>query len=174
MIGAAGGAQLGKMMNGERLLALFGLLMIVVGCVMLVPRKSTGDADVRLDARMLPLLIGTGLAVGALAGFFGIGGGFLIVPGLVGATAMPMINAIGCSLVSVTAFGATTATSYAFSGLVDWPLAGLFVLGGALGGFLGIALAKRLASYKRALSIVFSAVIIAVGIYVCTAALMHA
>jgi hypothetical protein len=77
-------------------------------------------------------------------GFFGIGGGFLIVPGLIGATAMPLINAIGSSLVSVTAFGLTTAASYAWSGLVDWRLAFIFVLGGALGGLLGIRLATYL------------------------------
>ena len=53
---------------------------------------------------LLPMLIGLGLVVGAMSGFFGIdGGGFLIVPGLIGATAMPLINAIGSSLVSVTA-----------------------------------------------------------------------
>ncbi len=63
-----------------------------------------------------------GLAVGVMSGFFGIGGGFLIVPGLIGATAMPLINAIGSSLVSVTVFGLTTATSYAWSGFVDWCL----------------------------------------------------
>ena len=66
--------------------------------------------------RLLPLLVGVGFAVGLLSGFFGIGGGFLIVPGLIGATAMPLINAIGSSLVSVTAFGLTTAASYAWSG----------------------------------------------------------
>ena len=77
--------------------------------------------------KLLPMLIGIGFMVGALSGFFGIGGGFLIVPGLIGATAMPLINAIGSSLVSVTAFGLTTAASYAWSGLVDWPLAGLFM-----------------------------------------------
>jgi uncharacterized membrane protein YfcA len=137
---------------------------------MLRPRASSGNPEVRLTAenmqRLLPWLIGTGLAVGALSGFFGIGGGFLIVPGLVGATAMPLINAIGSSLVSVTAFGLTTAASYAWSGLVDWPLAVLFVVGGALGGVFGIRLAKHLADYKHALTRTFSGIVIAVGIYV--------
>ena len=168
--GAAGGAQLGKMVDGTRLLTLFGVLMIVVGVLMLRPRKTGGNPDVRLTrenmATMLPILIGTGLAVGGLSGFFGIGGGFLIVPGLIGATAMPLINAIGSSLVSVTAFGATTAASYAWSGLVDWPLAGLFIVGGALGGIVGTRLAGHLAQYKHALSLTFSAIVIAVGIYV--------
>lgn len=174
--GAASGAQLGKLVDGGRLLGLFGALMIVVGVLMLRPRKSEGDASVRLNrasmARLLPWLVGGGLVVGALSGFFGIGGGFLIVPGLIGATAMPLLDAIGSSLVSVTAFGATTAASYAVSGLVDWRIAALFIVGGAAGGVLGIMLAKRLATHKRALSLVFSGVVVTVGIYVVTRSLL--
>jgi hypothetical protein len=170
MIGAAGGAQFGKMVNGARLLTLFGVLMIVVGAMMLRSRKTDSNPDVKLTRenmpRMLPLLIGIGFVVGALSGFFGIGGGFLIVPGLIGATAMPLINAIGSSLVSVTAFGLTTAASYAWSGLVDWPLAGLFILGGALGGLFGIRLAAHLACHKNALTRAFSGIVITVGFYV--------
>ncbi|MCX7297672.1 MAG: sulfite exporter TauE/SafE family protein [Hyphomicrobiales bacterium] len=168
--GAAGGAQLGKMVDGARLLTLFGVLMIVIGLVMLRPRKSGGNPDVALTRAsmptLLPLLVGTGLLVGALSGFFGIGGGFLIVPGLIGATAMPLINAIGSSLVSVTAFGLTTAASYAWSGLIDWPLAGLFVIGGAFGGLFGTRLARHLSGHKNALARTFSGIVIAVGLYV--------
>jgi uncharacterized membrane protein YfcA len=169
--GAAGGAQLGKMVDGSRLLMLFGVLMVVIGLTMLRPRKSGGNPDVKLTRetmpKLLPLLIGVGFAVGALSGFFGIGGGFLIVPGLMGATAMPLINAIGSSLVSVTAFGLTTAVSYAWSGLIDWPLAFLFIVGGALGGLLGIRVAHHLAAgYKHALTLTFSGIVIAVGLYV--------
>ena len=168
--GAAGGAQLGKMVDGGRLLTLFGVLMVIVGLAMSRPRKSGGNPDVALTResmlRLAPLLIAVGFAVGLLSGFFGIGGGFLIVPGLIGATAMPLINAIGSSLVSVTAFGLTTAASYAWSGLVDWEIAGLFVVGGALGGLLGTRLAAHLAGYKHALSMTFSGIVIAVGLYV--------
>ncbi len=168
--GAAGGAQLGKMVDGTRLLTLFGALMIVIGVTMLRPRKFGGNPDVALTREsmptLLPLLIGGGLLVGALSGFFGIGGGFLIVPGLIGATTMPLINAIGSSLVSVTAFGLTTAASYAWSGLVDWPLAGLFVVGGALGGLFGTRLARHLAGHKNALTRTFSGIVIVVGLYV--------
>ena len=62
--GAAGGAQLGKMVDGSRLLLLFGVLMVVVGVLMTRPRKSGGDADVALTResmpKLLPLLIGVG------------------------------------------------------------------------------------------------------------------
>jgi uncharacterized membrane protein YfcA len=170
IVGAVGGAQLGKMVDGGRLLMLFGILMIVIGLAMLRPRASGSKPEVQLNAeslpRLLPLLVGIGIAVGMLSGFFGIGGGFLIVPGLIGATAMPLINAIGSSLVSVTAFGLTTAASYAWSGLVDWSLAGLFVLGGALGGLIGIRLARHLAGHRHALTRTFSGIVIVVGLYV--------
>jgi len=168
--GAAVGAAVGKAVDGQKLLALFGVLMVVVGLVMFKPRRGGSNPDVRLTAksasRLLPLLGGTGLLVGFGSGLFGIGGGFLIVPSLVGATAMPIVNAIGSSLVSVTAFGLTTAASYAVSGLVQWWIAGLFILGGLVGGVVGARLAHRLAGRGRALSFVFAAVVIAAGLYV--------
>jgi uncharacterized protein len=168
--GAAIGAELGKAVNGQKLLAAFGILMIVIAAMMLRPRRGGDQPDVRLDKqsakRLLPSLAGTGFGVGALSGFFGIGGGFLIVPGLVSATSMPILNAIGSSLVSVAAFGATTAVSYAVSGLVDWLLAGLFIVGGIAGGFAGIRLAGKLAGNRRQLTLVFSTIVATVGVYV--------
>ena len=163
--GALLGSTLSKMMDGQRLLALFAVLMMVVGALMLRDRASIGDADVRLSKENLPKLLGFGLIAGALSGFFGIGGGFLIVPALMLATGMQTLNAIGSSLVSVTAFGLTTAGNYAWSGLVDWPLAGLFVAGGVLGSQLGVRSAKSLSYRKGVLSMVFATLIFAVALY---------
>jgi hypothetical protein len=101
-----------------------------------------------------------------LSGFFGIGGGFLIVPGLMLATGMGLQNAIGTSLFAVTAFGATTASSYAASGLVDWRLALLVIAGGIAGSLLGTHVNARLAPRRHALSTTFAGVVIVVGLYV--------
>ena len=94
MVGAALGAELGKAFDGKRLLALFGLLMIGVGVSMLRGRRAMAAPDIRLTrdsaAQLLPRLIPIGFGVGLAAGFFGIGGGVLIVPGLIFATAMPI------------------------------------------------------------------------------------
>jgi uncharacterized membrane protein YfcA len=167
VIGAALGAEAGKAVEGERLLAAFGVLLIVIGALLFRARRTPAQPDVRLSrdtaAHLLPRLVPIGLGVGLLAGFFGIGGGFLIVPGLVLATAMPMSTAIGTSLVIVTALGATTAVSYAWSGLVDWRLTALLVLGGAIGSTIGMRLGRRLASRKRALEVAFAGIVIAIG-----------
>src|SRR5256885_8761845 len=129
MIGAFGGSILGKMVDGQKLLALFALVMIVIAMLMLKTRSRIGLPDVKISMSNMPAITGLGLATGTLSGFFGIGGGFLIVPALMLATGMPIMNAVSSSLVAVTAFGMTTAASYAWSGLGSWALAGA-VLGG--------------------------------------------
>ena len=168
--GAALGAEAGKTVEGGRLLAAFGVLMIVVGTLLLKPRRTPPQPDVRLSrdtaSQLLPRLVPIGFGVGVLAGFFGIGGGFLIVPGLMLATAMPIKTAIGTSLVIVTALGAATALSYAWSGFVDWQLSLLLVLGGAVGSTIAMRVGRRIAERRRALEIGFACVVIGVGAFV--------
>ena len=165
MAGAFGGSLLGKMVDGQKLLALFALVMIVIALLMLKTRARVGLPDVKVSMSNTPAIVGLGLVTGTLSGFFGIGGGFLIVPALMLATGMPIMNAVSSSLVAVTAFGMTTAASYAWSGLVSWTLAGLFVAGGILGGLAGTRAARHLAERRGALNIVFAVVIIAVALY---------
>lgn len=162
--GALAGSTLGKAVDGHKLLVLFGVLMIVVGGLMLRPRSEQArpSYDARSSARcaMLAFLAGTA------SGFFGVGGGFLIVPCLLFAYAMPMIDAVGSSLLAVCAFSTATAANYARSGLVDWPVAAWFVIGGILGGFAGMRLACRLATDKDRLRRVFAGLIFVVAGYV--------
>jgi uncharacterized protein len=173
VVGAALGSTLGKYTDGQKLLVLFGALMVVVAASMAMRREGGTKRHVRLESSNAPRIIGIGFLVGALSGFFGIGGGFLVVPGLVAATSMTMIVAIGSSLVSVTAFGFTTAVNYALSDLIDWRLVLLFVSGGIVGGLAGGRLATALAAGKHALSTVFAAVVASVGIYVVVRGLMN-
>jgi hypothetical protein len=165
IVGAFTGSIFGKMLEGHRLLALFALLMLLIAALMLKTRSRVGLPDAKMDWTNMPAIVGLGLATGTLSGFFGIGGGFLIVPALMLATGMPIINAVSSSLVAVTAFGLTTAASYAWSGLISWGLAALFIAGGSLGGLAGTRSAQLLAARRGALNIVFAAVIIAVAFY---------
>jgi uncharacterized membrane protein YfcA len=165
VVGAWFGAMLGKAVDGKKLLALFTLLMLAVAGLMVRSRGLEGDPTVVLNRGNAPRLLGSGAATGLLSGFFGIGGGFLVVPGLIASTGMPILFAVGSSLVAVTAFGLTTALSYADSGLVAWPLAAIFIGGGALGSLLGTRLATRLADRKGALNMVLAGLIVAVALY---------
>ena len=161
ILGAAGGSSLGKAFDGQALLFLFALLMIAIAALML----KRGDRSDPARGASSPLRLALfGLGTGALAGFFGIGGGFLIVPALIAASGLPMLAAVGTSLVAVTAFGLTTAANYALSGLVDWWLAGIFVVGGLIGSTAGTRAAKSLSDAGR-LTPTFAAIIIAVALY---------
>jgi uncharacterized protein len=163
--GAAGGSTLGKLLDGRKLLFLFAFVMVAVGVAMLRPRAAGGDPGVRLTRAIAPRLTTVGFVSGAISGFFGIGGGFLVVPGLMLGSGMPLLNAIGSSLFAVAAFGLTTAANYALAGLVDWRLAAQFILGGAAGGFAGVTLAIRLGAHRRLLSRIFAGAIFAVAAY---------
>ncbi|WP_296676902.1 sulfite exporter TauE/SafE family protein [Novosphingobium sp.] len=163
--GALAGSTAGKAFDGQKLLFLFAIVMIVVGILMVRSRQNQGNPGAECNRENMAKVMGYGLGTGLFSGFFGIGGGFLIVPGLVASTGMPILSAVGSSLVAVTAFGLTTATNYAWSGLVDWPLAAAFIAGGAVGSVVGTLVAKRLAGTKGLLNTVFACLIFVVAAY---------
>ena len=165
VLGAYGGSTLGKAFDGQHLLFLFALLMLGVGVLMLRGRSDPGNPDVQCHRENAPKVLAFGFGTGLFSGFFGIGGGFLIVPALMASTAMPMRNAVGSSLVAVTAFGLTAAINYAVSGLVDWVLAATFIAGGVVGGIVGTAASHRLAARKGMLNTIFALLIFVVAAY---------
>jgi uncharacterized membrane protein YfcA len=164
-VGAFAGSTAGKHFDGQRLLLLFALVMILVGVLTLRGRHATGVPGVACHRGNAGKVLSFGFGSGVFSGFFGIGGGFLIVPGLIGSTNMSMLNAVGTSLVAVTAFGLTTSLNYALSGLVDWPLAGVFIVGGVMGSMIGTTAAKRLAGTAGRLTSVFAILIFLVAAY---------
>lgn len=165
VIGALLGSTVGKAFDGQKLLFLFALLMLVVAFAMYRGRGEEGIEGVRCNSDNLPKVIAFGSGTGLLSGFFGIGGGFLIVPALVASTSMPIYRAIGTSLIAVAAFGLTTAANYAASDLLDWPLAASFIGGGMIGSMLGAAAARRLSASKGRLNSIFAALIVLVAGY---------
>ncbi|MBV6850511.1 sulfite exporter TauE/SafE family protein [Xanthomonas euvesicatoria] len=159
LAGAYLGSSLGKAVDGQRLLALFAVLMVVIGLLMLRKRNAQENAAARISKENAPALVGLGTLAGGFSGFFGIGGGFLIVPGLMTATGMPMLAAVGSSLVAVSAFGLTTAVNYAYSGFVNWPLAAAFIVAGSVGGMAGARAAAALAGHRGLLNSAFACLI---------------
>jgi uncharacterized membrane protein YfcA len=166
VLGATVGSILGKSLDGQKLMLAFAFVMAAVGVAMLRPRSSGGDPAVRINPAIAARLLSVGLVTGMFSGFFGIGGGFLIVPGIMLGSGMPILNAIGSSLFSVSMFGFATAASYAHSSLVDWSLATQLIVGGAIGGMLGIRISGRLASHRRVLERAFAVMVLVIAVYV--------
>lgn len=167
VLGAAAGAHLGKLMNGQDLLFLFGLLMLWISAQMWRNRKKVPAVSSSSGVRRVPASVGAGFGVGAMSGFFGVGGGFLIVPSLIWANGLAIIDAIGSSLAAITVFAGTGAASYALSGLVSWRLVLMLLVGGIVSGYFGSMLAGYLdKSKKGALNAIFVVVIAVVGLYI--------
>jgi uncharacterized protein len=166
LIGSLLGSGLAKQVDGKRLLLLFAIAMAAIAVSMFRRPHSEGDPNVHITWPLVARLAPIGVMTGFAAGFFGIGGGFLIVPGLMFATGMTLSNAAASSLVSVALFGAATSFNYAISGLVDWPIAGLFIVGGVVGGILGLRGAKALAVRAVLARGLFAGLILAVAVYV--------
>lgn len=171
LTGSLIGAHFAKQIDGSQLLLWFAVAMAFVGGSMLIPRKSDGDAGVRLTTALTLKIAPVGAITGVAAGFFGIGGGFLIVPGLMAATGMTLANAAASSLVSVVLFGAATSASYAASGLVDWRVFSALVGGGAIGSMIAIPAGRWLAGRTTVARTAFALMILATALYVASRAL---
>lgn len=164
--GALLGAKLGLLTPGGRLLFLFALVMLVVAWRMArAPASDAREPNTPREGRLFRrrVIIPAGFAVGLSSGYFGIGGGFLIVPALVWAADLDMREAVGTSLVAVAIFGLTTAGRYALDGKIDLPIAGLFILGALAAGGVATTLGRRLP--KDVLRRLFAGVLVVVALY---------
>jgi uncharacterized membrane protein YfcA len=145
-------------------LLLFGALMLVVAARMwfrqaALPRASNEHVNAAIDWK-LPL---AGLMVGVMTGFFGVGGGFLIVPALALALGMPMAAAVGTSLAIIAINSVSGIAAQLGASAFDLPIAALFIMGGLAGGIVGGRLAGHV--NERALSRAFALLVAGVGIY---------
>jgi uncharacterized membrane protein YfcA len=160
------GAQLGLWTPSENILILFAGFMAVIGFLML--RKNASKHEVTNGSSNLILLKKnvslSGFSVGVLAGYFGIGGGFLVVPTIMYSGGLNIIQAIGTSLVSVSSFGLTTAARYFVAGQVDLIIAALLIIGGVMGGYFGARTSEKIP--KEKLSKVFAVLLFTVATYI--------
>lgn len=91
------------------------------------------------DATFHPAIVWLSvLALGAVAGFLGIGGGFLVVPALLWFFRFSLLEAVATSLVVVSAMGLSTSASYALSGKVSLVITCWLIVGGVLGASWGL------------------------------------
>jgi len=118
------------------------------------------DGRLRLNAPCSAALVIVGVIVGVMSGFFGVGGGFLIVPALMLITEMGIHRAVATSLLVITLIGLSGLASAVVSGRdLDWGLTALFVLGGIIGMAGGRSLSRYLAG--PSLQFIFAAAMLA-------------
>ena len=166
LAGALLGAWLNHQVRGEAILILFASLMVVVaaGLMRRYPTGAPGAicAERYTLARWARIAL-VGLGVGVLTGFFGVGGGFLIVPALVLMLGLPTSHAVGTSLLAIALNALWGLLAQLRFGALDLPLTAIFAVGGLLGVMLGGRLAGRLPEYRLRVS--FAVVVLATAVY---------
>ena len=154
MAGSFLGAFGSKYVSGALQLTIFACVMLAAATFMVrgtgfASRAQGPGAEPRRRLRAAGLTIAAGLGVGALTGFVGVGGGFLIVPALVLLMGLPMGHAVGTSLAVIVMNCAVGFVKHqrvlpALGLETDWTTVGLFVAVGAAGTFVGSAIAGRM------------------------------
>src|SRR5690625_4342881 len=126
------------------LMTLFALLMIVASFSMI--RKNSAiqpKTDIAKEFKFL--LIGVeGIVVGILTGLVGAGGGFLIIPALVLLTKLPMKEAVGTSLIIITAKSLIGFLGEEAKLAMDWTLLSLISVFVIAGIVIGTFLSKKI------------------------------
>lgn len=108
-------------------------------------------------------VIATALAVGLITGFFGVGGGFVVVPALVLVLRLPMHQAVGTSLLIVALNSATSLVSRLPTATFDWSVIIPFTLAAMLATLAGKRVADRLPA--PTLKQGFAALLVLVALY---------
>jgi len=168
--GAFPGAWFNHLVSEKILLLLFGILVILIGLDMLrigykgeVNKTGIDTREVYTRTDWLQLIV-LGLVVGLLSSFFGVSGGFLIVPALLLVAKLTPRQAIGTSLFITTITSTSGFLSHLHFGHVDFNLAGLFMASGIVGVVIGTLLSDRISG--KAMTRFFAVFLILLAIYI--------
>lgn len=170
VLGSFAGSALNHAAPAPVLMTSLAVLLVIVAGVMTRQRRRAGAAGDTAGThegrlRSWPLLLATATGVGLLTGFFGVGGGFVVVPALVLVLGLPMPAAVGTSLLVIVINGITALVARAGVGLhLDWPVILTFSAAGAAGSLLGAQVAERVD--ERRLSLGFTVLLLAVACFV--------
>jgi uncharacterized protein len=175
VVGAVAGSALNEGVDPQVLLLAFSGLMLVaawamsrqVGCAPPDPASDGGGAAVRqrsgIDAALVMRVIGCGAAVGLVTGFFGVGGGFVIVPALVVCMGFAMPEAAATSLLVIAINAGVALLARADTGTLDWRVAVPFTLAAMVGSVFGSRVANHV-DHDR-LTRWFVALLVVVALY---------
>ena len=164
-LGALPGAKLNHILPGALILLLFSGVMMAAATLMLVRKQAAGEDKTRdcPTGRYCVTASLAGVAVGFMTGFFGVGGGFLIVPALAGALQFAMPQAVGTSLAIIALNSASGLFGYLLFGHVELGIALPLVGGGTVGIAVGAALAGRVPD--KGLRQLFALLLVLLGLF---------
>ena len=172
--GIVGGTVLGNIVAGGLVIAGFALVMLAAAGVTWRRAAEQESAEEGEPGHRCPALrvrrdALAGVLVGFLTGFFGVGGGFILVPTLAVALAFSMRSAIGTSLAIITTTSVLGVVVHLAAGrAVDAELTILMGAACLAGALLGARLSRAVP--QRTLGRAFAALVVVVAAYLLVSA----
>jgi uncharacterized membrane protein YfcA len=164
-LGAAAGTALNRAVGSTAIMAGFAVLLLAAAYAM--GRAPTG----RAAPASVPAsrVAAAGAGTGVLTGFFGVGGGFVVVPALALGLGLPTSLAVGTSLLVIALTSAAALAAHLASGGIDVSLTAGFAVAAIAGAVVGAQLHPRVPETR--VRRLFAALLVAVGVAVLVAAL---
>jgi len=163
-LGALAGTALNRVASGSSILIAFAVVMLAAAYALIRGRGEGRGDEAEARGRTLALrVIPAGIGIGVLTGFFGVGGGFVIVPALVLLLGLPMTVAIGTSLLVIALTSASALVAHLATGRVDWAVVASFTAAAIAGEIAGSRVGSRLSSAR--LTQVFAVLIVGVALF---------
>ncbi|MFW6152073.1 MAG: sulfite exporter TauE/SafE family protein [Verrucomicrobiota bacterium] len=125
--------------------------------------SESATAGIRPKPKTLSAIL-IGLGVGILAGFLGVGGGFLLVPAFIYLLGLPTRTAVGTSVLCCVLSGAYGGVSYAIEGRMDLIAALLLLTGSSFGSQFGASAVKYAGSYWLRFLYAIMLLMVAIGV----------
>jgi uncharacterized membrane protein YfcA len=145
--GSLGGALLSREVSDRVLILAFVPIMLVAAGATW-QRSGAGreeEDDTGCPRAASWVVAGAGLGVGALTGFFGVGGGFMIVPVLALGLGLAFHRAVATSLVIITLTGLAALAAHLVTGArPHFAVTAALACSTVAGALLGTAVADRL------------------------------
>ena len=117
-------------------------------------------------------LVTAATVVGLVTGFFGVGGGFVVVPALVLALGFEMPVAVGTSLLVIAVNSAVALLARIGTPVhADWPLIAVFTSAAVAGALAGTRIAT--VANPRRLAAAFTVLLVLVAVYTTARSLPH-
>ena len=164
MIGAIGGASLTRFVSGDIILLTTSVVIFTLSMRFLFSRQKTERTPAEIS---YPTLAVSGLGIGFVSGFLGLGGGFLLVPFLTLVGGLDMKTTFGTSLAVVAPIAIPGAVVHFLLGHVDLSLAALLIIGVIPGAYVGARMAMRLSNLwlKMMFGVLLGAVAVYLGVF---------
>lgn len=162
--GSLVGSKIAQLIPDSIQLYMFAATMAIVALLLMKPQHAQEEVSDGRESANWPVLA-IGVAAGILTGILGVGGGFIIVPVLVLSLRLPLLKAVGTSLLIIGLNSIAGSISYLPYLQLDFSIA-VFAVATLVFSVLGARLASVIPQERLRGAFAFSLICVSIFMFV--------